>query len=174
VVDQLTLQTISIVLTGLTLSVAAIYYMLTLRYTRMNMKNTLETRQIQLFMTLYNRFDELEFQKLWNEIMGWQWEDFDDFWEKFGSETNLEDFSKITTVSNFFEGIGVILNRKLIEPNLVDDLMSGFILRFWEKIQPIALEYRKRYRWPSAWEWVEYLNNKIKPIFEEQHPELKT
>lgn len=43
-VDQLTLQTISIVLTGLTLSIAAIYYMLTLRYTRMNMKNTLETR----------------------------------------------------------------------------------------------------------------------------------
>jgi hypothetical protein len=36
------------------------------------------------------------------------------------------------------------------------------------------LERRKRLNSPSIAEWVEYLYNVIKPIVEEQHPELKT
>lgn len=77
-------------------------------------------------------------------------------------------------MGNFYEGIGVLVKRKLIDVNLVDDLMSGFILRSWEKIEPIIKEFRERENWPQAWEWIEYLYHQIKPIVEEQHPELKT
>jgi len=39
------LQTLSIVLASIGVTIAAIYYTFTLRYTRMNMKNTPGTRQ---------------------------------------------------------------------------------------------------------------------------------
>jgi hypothetical protein len=35
-------------------------------------------------------------------------------------------------------------------------------------------EARVRENWPQLLEWIEYLYNQIKPIVEEQHPELKT
>jgi len=57
-IDQLTLQTIGILLTGLTVSIAAIYYTLTLRYTRRKLELQLETRQTQLFMQIYGRLTD--------------------------------------------------------------------------------------------------------------------
>lgn len=43
------LQTLSIVLASIGVTIAAIYYTFTLRYTMMNMKNTPGTRQAQMW-----------------------------------------------------------------------------------------------------------------------------
>ena len=47
---MVSIETLSIVFTVLSISLAA-FYIFTLRYTRMNMKNTLETRQAQCART---------------------------------------------------------------------------------------------------------------------------
>ena len=58
---------------------------------------------------------------------------------------------------------------------LVDDLMSGHILRFWEKFgETVIKETQVRENKPQYYEYVEYLYSVIKPIVESQHPELKT
>jgi len=41
-------------------------------------------------------------------------------------------------------------------------------------MKPMMVEWRERFNWPQAFEWAEYLYNEIKPIAEQQHPELKT
>ena len=82
-VDQLTLQTIGILLTAVTVSIAAIYYTLTLRYTRRNQELQLETRQAQFFIQTYQSLVTPEVQKLYGEILEWEWTDFDDFAEKY-------------------------------------------------------------------------------------------
>ena len=74
----------------------------------------------------------------------------------------------------FLEAIGVLVNRGMIDVTLVDDLMSGSILKWWEKFEPVQLEIRERFNWPQNAEWGEYIYKQIKPIVEEQHPELKT
>jgi hypothetical protein len=171
-VDQLTLQTIGILLTGFTVSIAAIYYTLTLRYTRRNQDLQLETRQAQLFMQIYSQWNSMEMGREYQRVIDSEWTDIDDFLEK--DYTDIESKTGFRTVARFFEGIGVLVHRGLIDVTFVDDLMSGATIRYWEKIAPMIKEWRIRYNWPQAVEWVEYLYNQVKPIVEEQHPELKT
>jgi len=76
------LQTISKALTGVSLSSAAIYYVLTLKYTQWNMKTTHETPQTQLFMGLYAVMRNKEFVTDTRESTYWKWHDFEDFRKK--------------------------------------------------------------------------------------------
>jgi hypothetical protein len=96
--------------------------------------------------------------------------DFDDYLSKI--DVNPELYDKGRSLGSFYEGIGVLVSRNLIDPFIVDDLMSNAILRYWEKYEPIMAEIRVRENYPQAGEWAEYLYNVIKPIVDRQHPEL--
>ena len=169
--NQLTIETISIALTGLTLNIAAIYYMFTLKYTRMNMKNTLETRQAHLFMQMYGRWSDTAFHDADTDIRNTSWVDFPDFKSRI-----LEDskkFKSIGTMIRFYEGIGVLVKEGLIEMRFVSLLMAGDIKQFWEKIRPIIEQWRKAWNYPRLASETEYLGNSLLKYMEE-HPELKT
>jgi len=77
------------------------------------------------------------------------------------------------SVGSYFEGMGVLVNRKLIDVSFVDDLISGLIIRYWEKMEPIIDDAREKMDYPQLAEWTEYLYREIRTIAEEQHPELK-
>lgn len=146
------------------------YYVMTVRNSQRMQKMQLETRQAQLFMQVYNRWADREMTKLEWEFQEWEWDDYDDYVRKYHAD--LENRSLRTTLGKYYEGIGVLVKRGLIDPTFVDDLMSSAILRYWEKYEPIAKEDRKRWM-PMAAEYQEYLYTVIKPIAEKQHPELK-
>jgi hypothetical protein len=161
-------QAISIAFAGISIGVAALYYALNIRHQR-------ETRQTQLFMQIFDRLNDKESRKQFGEfIYVWEWKDFDDFWDKYGPERNIDDWASFNSFNAYYEGIGVMIKRGLIDPMFVDDIMSGEIIRVWEKFEPIAREWRRRQNWPQAFEWNEYLYNEIKAIVTQQHPELKT
>ncbi|NIO38531.1 hypothetical protein GTO27_12665, partial [Candidatus Bathyarchaeota archaeon] len=69
-------------------------------------------------------------------------------------------WSEVYQLGIFFEGIGVLLRRKLIDIELVDDLFTAPVKLTWEKVKPIAEELRKR-GLLTAWEWFEYLYNEL-------------
>jgi hypothetical protein len=127
-------------------------------------KSQNKTRKAQLFMQIYSRFQDKEFLRQNIEIMNMEWTDFNDFWEKYGLIVNPEATSVIFSVGTYFEGIGVLVNEKLIDVKLVDDLMTGLIVRYWEKMEPIIKKQRALFNWPEAYEWTEYLYNKIKSL----------
>jgi hypothetical protein len=172
---MITIETISIVFTGLSISLAAFYYINTLRNSKKNQELQLETRQAQLFMQIYDKLTDKEFVKDWTDFVYLQeWDDYNDYIEKYGYRNNLDAWSARIGLSNYFEGIGVLIKRELIDPALVDDLMSSGVMGFWEKWGPIVEEYRKDFDNPQMSEYQEYLYNRIKSIAKEQHPELNT
>lgn len=73
-VDQMTLQTIGILLTAVTVSIAAIYYTMTLRYAKRSQELQLETRQAQLFMPIYSTSYNEEHIKAISEIQKWEYD----------------------------------------------------------------------------------------------------
>ena len=148
------------------------YYILTVRNSQRNQQQQLETRQAQLFMQIYDRWSSREITKMEYEFRNWEWEDFDDYMRKYNSD--VESFSLRSVIGKYYEGIGVLIKRGLIDPTLVDDLMSSAILGYWEKWGPIVAEWRAHYNMPQASEYQEYLYNIIKAIADEQHPELRT
>ena len=159
--------------------VAAAYYVLNMRASKKTQElaqktqeQTLETRQAQLFIQLYTTFTSYEFKTKWNEVMHvWRWRDFKDYDTKYGFSKH-EEFSKFDFVGTFFEGVGVLVKKGLIDVTLVDDLMSGHVVSGWERFEPIIRRYREIQNWPQILEWWEYLYHEVKGIMENQHPEV--
>jgi hypothetical protein len=136
-------------------------------------KRELETRQAQLFMPIYSTYYSDDFIRARSEIMKWKWDEFNDYMAKYSYEANPDAYIMYRKVFGYFEGLGVLVRRGLIDPSLVDDLMSGAIVSYWEKFRSFVLEYRERMDWPQVGEQIEYLYNEIKPIVEKQRRELK-
>ena len=174
-VDQLTLQTIGILLTGISLTTAAAYYILTLQNTQKNQKLQLETRQAQLFMNLYETYRSLEFRNIWYEVIfTYTWEDYDDYWRKYGAGGDILAFSKLNSVSAFYEGIGVLLKRKLIDISMVNELLYSSITITWDKLGPVIKKARTmeiEHAAPKLYMNFEYLYNELMKYIDE-HPEL--
>jgi len=149
-VDQITLQTIGILLTAVTVSIAAVYYTMTLRYTRRNQELTLrsqeqakETRQAQLLMQIYETYRSSEFRLLAEEIINQEWTDYDDFWERYGPINNPGVWSKWGSVAAFFNGVGVLLKKELIDIDLVEELISNQAFVLWVRMEPILTGWRE-------------------------------
>ena len=98
----------------------------------------LETRQAQLFMNIYNQFVRKEFTEDWIMVI-WhrEWESIEDYQEKYGSLKNPKESARQISVFAFFEGIGVLLKRNLINISMVDDLMSSYVILLWSKYGPM-------------------------------------
>ncbi len=71
------------------------------------------------------------------------------------------------------EGVAVLIDRGLIDVSLVDELMSGYIMQYWEKFGPLMIRLRTELNYPHLSEWVEYLYKVIKEITVKQHPVLE-
>ena len=172
------IETIALVLTGLSITASIVYYTSILRNANMTRELQLKaqeqatlTRQTQIFMNLYDKFMSKETSRSYMELRSWQWNDFNDYQMKYGWENNPEAFVLRSSMGTYFEGIGVLVKNDQIPVNLVDDLLSNGIMFYWEKFEPIILEYRTRMNYPNMGEWAEYLYNQVKPIFLKQHPE---
>ena len=144
---------------GVLVGVALTYF--ELRNLVRQRETDVETRQVQLFMQLYDHYYNKDTMKDENEVIfQWKWKDFEDFWQKYGPETNVEAFSKWDSLETYIKGVGVLVKRKLINPDLVEDLMGTSIILHWEKFRSIIKGIRSNY-WPHAYEWYEYLYNEM-------------
>jgi hypothetical protein len=170
---EITYQMVLSTLQTLSLTVGVVYYIMTLRNTRKNQQIQLETRQAQLFSTIYSLTYNIDIMKKWVDFSLWEYEDYDDFMNKYGPITNPEAFTYFMLKSMQMEGIGVMVKRGLLNIGLIADAVSGVIVDDWEKVEPIVREYRVRESFPHFQEYHEYLYNEVKK-YKGEHPELKT
>ena len=149
------LNTLSILLTGIGLIIAIIYYTLTLN-------NTNKTRQAQLFMTVYNNHISIPSMTIMQELQWeWNWKDYDDFVTKYSYPNNMEALVKFSHYFASLEGLGVLCKKGLIDPELVYDSQYTSIIHNWEKFLPIIEELRLRMNTPHLYEDPEYLYNQM-------------
>ncbi len=184
---MVTVETVSIVFTGLSISLAAFYYISTLRNTRMNqelsrkaLELTAETRQAQLFIQICNQtLNNPVFMKGWYIIRESEWKDFDEYLEFMG-EPGSENFNDVFIVGGILESIGVLVEEGLVDIRLVESLMRRVVIEYWEKIGPMLHERARLWSEERAereqilrvWK-AEYLYHELMKYLEE-HPELKT
>ena len=167
-------STLALVLTGLGLTASILYYAMVLRNTNKTQQLALETRQAQLFMQIYYTWSSRENINIRRELRAWTWTDYDDFIKKYGEANNPEANTLFQELATWYEGIGVLIKRKLIDPAYVDDLMSGDTLWGWETFGSFVRERRVRDNLPYYYEFWEYLYDEVSAIAHKQHPELKT
>jgi hypothetical protein len=138
--------------------VAAIGVLIGVVFTVLQLRDLVKTRQTDLVMRLYSAFGSSEHMEAYRGIMAMETEDFDKLPEKYGPIRS----TMVSEVCAFYEGIGVLLSRKLIDIGLVDDLFSTPIIQIWQKVEHSVRESRKRWKRPQIWEYFEYLYNEMK------------
>ena len=99
-----------------------------------------------------------------------EWDDFDDFARKYDSAVNVENFAMRYNQWYFWEGMGLLLNKGLIDGDMIYHLLgSGFgILTDWDQFGSIIKEMRVRLDQPNMNFWFEYLVEEMKKIREEE------
>jgi len=143
-------QTISVVIAAASVVIAAVTMTLQSRDAK-------RTTQVRLFMQIYGHFNDPEFFNNFTDLITWKWKDYDDFIKKYGWAANPKALYSLGSVAAFFEGIGVLVNRNLLDVSLVGDLMSRHVIMFWEKIESISKEMRRRLERPDIDRPIEYL-----------------
>jgi hypothetical protein len=141
------IQTVSVVVASASVVAGVIYYLFQIRLQT-------KVRQTDLVIRLYTTFASTEMRQTWERVRTREDLDFEAYQEKYG-------LSDVDETGWFFEGVGVLLHRKLIDIAVVDDLFSSPIKISWEKLKPIALGERKQSGRPQIWEWWEYLYNEM-------------
>jgi hypothetical protein len=130
------------------------------------LRNLVKTRQTDLVMRLYSTMSEREWEEAAFRILGLDYVDYSDYTQKYGSilaatPTNVAFF----TIGSFFEGIGVLLHRRLADISLVYDLFDESV-EMWEKMKPVVEGYREQYgkqmpRIKKSMQWFEYLHGEL-------------
>jgi hypothetical protein len=137
------IQTISIVLAGIGVFIAAVNSIISSRRAEKNDQQMLETRQAQLFMQIYNRWNTKAMAEQYGRIRySYDINSYED-WAKLtgyetGKVTDFNVYSDVQSMANFFEGIGVLVQRGLINIELVEDLLANRVIWFWELWRPIS------------------------------------
>jgi hypothetical protein len=115
--------------------IGVVYYIL-------DMEHQTQLRQTDLIMRLYSTRTSKEFQESWKRAMSTEPKDYRNY-EKW------HEWSDFIVVAGFFEGIGILLHRKLVDIALVGDLFSCSIKTIWEKTKEVVEGVRKYHNAPQ-------------------------
>jgi hypothetical protein len=169
---MVSVETISIVFTGLSISLAAFYYISNLRNAQKTQQLQLETRQAQLLMQIYSRLDTPEKSRAFTDIFTWDFTDFDDFLKKYDPLKRPEETDNLTSLVIYFEGIGTMLKEGFIDIHQVATLIGGAAVRFWRNFDHIKEDIRKHMNYPRWASETEYLYYELLK-YKETHPDYK-
>ena len=158
-------QTVSVVIAATSVVIVAVNLILTNRRAEDRRQLDLKTIQVKFILDLYNRFCEKDILTMYVEVFQlWKWEDFDDFYAKYGPEKNLDEFVKWVIVTTHLENMGLISYEKMVDIRFVANLIGSTIQGFWEKYEPILIEFRKRWNTPKVMPMTEYLYEQVKTL----------
>lgn len=156
------------VLTGIGLTASIAYYANILNNANKTrelqlkaQEQSLETRQAQIFMGVYDTWRSPSFRESFIKVNKREWEDFADWQSKYRPVNNPEEGTYEHTVFTFYEGVGVLVRRGLIDISMVDELISNSFIPLWEKFSDIIRQVRESNDSPRMYQNNEYLYEEI-------------
>ena len=155
-------ELIAVVLTGFGLIASISYYVRFLRLTNKTQLLHLETRQVQLFLDITATTASPEFQKLFYRVAFVdEWDGVEDYYARFGPESNLEAYSEHMFIWQRFDSLGLLLRKGVIDIDFLGDVLMASALSTWEKYAPIISEARTRFGQPGMWSGFEFLADQV-------------
>ena len=137
-------------------AVAAISVVVGVIFAIFQMRDAAKTRHtgliIQLNPALKVTINEVieAISKIWNL----EFKDYKEYLENYGEP--LSD-KALYTITGYYDGLGFLLHRRLIDIDTIEYLLSGTSTGVWEKVKPIIEGMRKHYNLPELFKWFEYL-----------------
>ena len=158
-------QTITVVIAGISVIIGVMNSILSSRRAEKNDQQMLETRQAQLYTQIYNRWNSRDLVNAYGQIRyRYQWEPrAEDWYQKYGIDVNPQAYADFAILGTFFEGLGILVKKRLVDVTLVEDLLSQRIIWYWEQVlKPLVGGIRQITNDPTQWDHIEYLYNEVK------------
>ena len=95
------------------------------------------------------------------EVVSTQWEDFDDFVEKYGIVNNPENASKRLKIWRNDNIAGLMIRDGLIDVQTYIDYIGDAPIQMWNKYKEIIAEYRNVFEFPDYMSGMEYLAKEL-------------
>ncbi len=127
----------------------------------LEVRSLVEARRTDLVISLYRDFGSKDYQEAWQKVISSEYKDYNDYVAKYGLDEAYQ-------VVMLFEGIGTLLDMKLIDIALVQHLISGPITSTWEKMESMIKGHRQKANSPQFCEWFECLYNEVKKRQQQQ------
>ncbi len=147
------LAALSVIIAAASVVVAVVFAVLQIRDTSRIRHTELI---IQLDPALRPSLEELGRAGL--AVMSRDCSDYPGYVEAHGSPMADTAFA---TVALYYEGLGFLLHRRLIDLEEIEYFVSGSALGMWQKVQPLVLGVRAEYDQPSMFQWFEYLASRM-------------
>ena len=151
---EIDLQTLSTIVAAASVVLGVIYYLY-------NLRTTLETRQASLFMQLYSIYESKDFLKDYTYLWKYDYTDINDWMQKYHPVKNPEAYASFMRIGRFYEGVGILIEKKLISMDLVVELMREAIIFNWDRLKIYAYGQRELTHMP-IWAHFESLYNEVK------------
>ncbi|MGD0805819.1 MAG: hypothetical protein ABSA11_17290 [Candidatus Bathyarchaeia archaeon] len=147
-------QTIGVLITATSVTVAAIYYVTTLGEAR-------KSRHMQFLMQTINEFRNEDAWKRYLTLMNMEWRDYDDFEKKYGSDNNPDSYAERSTNWQYYNNLGYMVSKKFIRADELFDLMGEGIIWEWQKWGGMIKEIRRRYSQPFLYAYFDFLADEL-------------
>ena len=155
---MVTVEQIIYILPILGLTASITYYALVIR-------NQTKTRQVQLFMQIFQQINSEEGLKSWAEVVNLEVKDYEEFLQKYDSSVNPAHYAKRGKIWYSLNTIGELLRMGVIDIELLHRLaMAPMTIVMWEKWEHILKEMRKNENAPELYEGFEHLYNEISKL----------
>lgn len=150
-------------ITEISAIVAAVGVLIGVVFTILQLRDLVKTRQSDLILRLQSDWRSRELRESYVRVMNMKFKSYEEFAEKYPlwSEVGSPDYRAVSEVGSFFDGVGILLHRKLVDIEMVDELFGTSIKAAWEKLKP-GIEGRRKEVNPALRKWFEYLYNEVK------------
>jgi hypothetical protein len=145
----MTITAVSIVLAAISVVAASIFY-------SFQIWNKTRIRRTDLLLRLYGTWDTLEFQEAFHRIYWADFHEYDSFLDRLDGQLHVGSY-----VATFYDQVGALLRRNLIDYDLVDDHLGNSAIQLWEKIRHVIAEARTRSNDPRLYEHFEFLYDEM-------------
>jgi hypothetical protein len=148
------ISTISVVIASIGVLAAVVSFLYEVR--RQN-----KLRQTESIMKLSPWFNitAIQMQETIVKTCSMEFKDYDDYLAKYSGKPEQTLFK---VLGNYYEGIGVLVHRRLMDIDVVYDFWGDIIISTWEQFQPVVIGMRRDQGDPSILMFWESLYQELK------------
>lgn len=126
-------------------------------FSLINLRNFQASRKRESAILMLNSFQTNDFVKGLLLIFDLP----DDADKKFIDKLPYEQYLSIYMVLGTWERLGILVYRREMDLDLVDDAFSGPVIQSWQKLEKYILEFRARVKRETAFEWFQWLAERM-------------
>lgn len=94
-------------------------------------------------MQLYERKTDFDSLERFFEHMGYSWNDYDDYMQKYDNNVNSESAAVRHNAWAHYDGLGMMVRRDMVDLDMIYDLFGWRSIAVWFKWETIIKELRE-------------------------------